>query len=145
MRGAAITFAYLATGPLACVPYDAELAQAQDSGDSNALVGTPCETPNTARIRVEEFAFIVECGCAEAAGDTSRQCTVPAGTLIDWVFAGSVAHNVTSDDSDFASSPDRRRGQYPVRFDQPGTYPYGCSLHAGPMSNYRIVVRPATQ
>jgi hypothetical protein len=123
-----------------CVAYDPVLAELQSQGDQSGLVATPCEVPALARIRVEEYAFIVECGCLEPPGDSSRQCTIGAGSQVDWVFAGSVTHNVTANDDDFVSSPDRRRGQYPVRFDRPGAFTYGCSLHAGTMSDYRIVV-----
>jgi plastocyanin len=65
---------------------------------------------------------------------------VPVGTQVNWIFEGSLPHNVSSDDHDFASSPDRQRGQYTVTFDEAGSYPYECSLHAGLMSDYRIVV-----
>ena len=63
---------------------------------------------------------------------------VPAGTRVRWQWTDSVVHNVVS--KDFASSRELDGGAHAVRFEQPGTFPYRCTLHAG--MNGTVVVTP---
>lgn len=128
-----------------CVAYDDRLAVPtlpNDGGDgAHATGGIACTDPNEAQLSVEEYAFIVRCGCAEAPGiytEDSKQCTVKAGTKVTWVFEGSLQHNVSS--TTFDESRPRTAGRHSVTFDSPGVYPYGCALHAGQMSGYTIIV-----
>ena len=135
---------WLATSAGKCVGYDERLATASPEGDSDGAVvtATPCPNPSEAILSVEEFAFIVRCGCLEAPGvytEDDKHCTVPAGTTVTWVFEGSQQHNVASEA--FADSRPRTAGRYSVAFDTPGVYEYACSLHIGQMSGYAIIVR----
>ena len=63
---------------------------------------------------------------------------VPAGTTVTWHFDdGRVPHDVTFDG--FASKQ-QTSGTFSHRFDQPGSYPYKCTLHVGMVG--RVVVVP---
>jgi plastocyanin len=55
---------------------------------------------------------------------------VPAGATVTWAFEdGFVPHDVTGDG--FTSGDPQRSGSFTHTFDQPGTYPYRCTLHDG--------------
>ena len=63
---------------------------------------------------------------------------VPAGTTVTWEFKdGFVPHDVTGDG--FASGDPQRKGSFAHTFDQPGTYPYRCTVHDG-MTGRVVVV-----
>lgn len=60
--------------------------------------------------------------------------TIRVGQTVTWKFDDrGIAHNVTS----AAGAPERfastimTGGSYSHTFDQPGTYPYTCTLHSG--------------
>ena len=53
---------------------------------------------------------------------------VPAGTEVTWTFASRAAHDVVFDD---IASPVLGSGSWSRTFDNPGSYPYVCSLHTG--------------
>lgn len=133
-----------------CVDYDSRLdasaTQADSTTSSSGVTSTPCTDPKEAVINVEEYAFIVRCGCVEAPGvydEADKRCTVPVGTKVTWVFEGSLQHNVAS--QAFDESRPRTAGRYSVTFDEPGVYPYECSLHVSQMSGYAIDVQAPAQ
>jgi len=73
-------------------------------------------------------------GVAEVAAKdnqfTPPAIEVPAGTTVTWAFEdGFVPHDVTADG--FSSGDPQRSGSFTHTFDQPGTYPYRCTLHDG--------------
>jgi plastocyanin len=73
-------------------------------------------------------------GVAEVAAKdnqfTPPAIEVPAGTTVTWAFEdGFVPHDVTADG--FSSGAPQRSGSFTHTFDQPGTYPYRCTLHDG--------------
>lgn len=53
---------------------------------------------------------------------------VPVGTEVTWTWEGDSDHNVVADDF---SSDVQSEGTYARTFDEPGTYAYNCTLHAG--------------
>ena len=57
---------------------------------------------------------------------------VPTGTTVTWTWAGSVAHQVVSDNGVFASSDLQGAGTHTATFSSPGTYNYHCAIHGGP-------------
>jgi plastocyanin len=62
---------------------------------------------------------------------------VPAGTTVTWRFEdGFVPHDVKADG--FSSGEPQRKGAFTHTFDQPGTYPYRCTVHDG--MDGRVVV-----
>jgi plastocyanin len=55
---------------------------------------------------------------------------VPAGTEVTWAFKdGLVPHNVVGEG--WGSEEAQRSGTFRHIFEQPGTYAYECTLHAG--------------
>ena len=55
---------------------------------------------------------------------------VPAGTEVTWAFKdGLVSHNVVGEG--WGSEEPQRSGTFRHIFEQPGTYAYECTLHAG--------------
>jgi len=111
------------------------------NGDSGVVVevdaGPPfvpavaCTAPGEARLRVENFAFNIECGCAEATG---LICTLPVGTRVTWTFVDSTEHTVMG--IAFGST-ELLLGTYDYTFDAAGDYVYECSLHPQ-MTGYEI-------
>lgn len=124
-----------------CVEYDPELANLAPGDSDNVGVSVPCDNASEATIRVEEYSFTNVCGCLEGAQSEAKRCTVPIGTQVVWEFQGSLEHNVHSE-GEFSSSTDRLRGRHQVTFSVAGEYPYECSIHAGVMSDYHVVVSP---
>jgi plastocyanin len=62
---------------------------------------------------------------------------VPAGGEVTWAFRdGLVPHNVVGDG--WGSGEPQRSGTFRHTFEQPGTYPYRCTLHDG--MDGRVVV-----
>jgi plastocyanin len=62
---------------------------------------------------------------------------VPAGTAVTWTFEdGLIPHDVRGDG--FTSGEPRRKGSFTHTFDQSGTFPYRCTVHAG--MDGRVVV-----
>ena len=61
---------------------------------------------------------------------SSAAIQVPAGTAVTWTFEdGLIPHDVKADS--FSSGEPRRDGSFTHTFDQPGAYPYRCTLHDG--------------
>jgi plastocyanin len=61
---------------------------------------------------------------------------VPPGTEVTWRFVdGSLPHNVKGDGFE---SKTEAEGSFSHRFEQPGTFRYRCTLHAG--MDGRVVV-----
>jgi plastocyanin len=68
---------------------------------------------------------------------TPRAIQVAAGTPVTWKFEDRfVPHDVTGEG--FSSGEPKRSGTFSHTFDQPGTYPYRCTLHSG--MDGRVVV-----
>jgi plastocyanin len=68
---------------------------------------------------------------------TPRAIQVAAGTPVTWKFEDRfVPHDVTGEG--FSSGDPKRSGTFSHTFDQPGTYPYRCTLHSG--MDGRVVV-----
>lgn len=114
---------------------------ASDARGLDATVVTPavpCERADEAQLRVENFQYIIQCGCAETEGSS---CTVAAGTTVVWLFADSQEHNVSSIANRFGMSADLLAGSFSYQFTASGDYVYGCSIHAEVMSGFKIAVR----
>jgi plastocyanin len=59
------------------------------------------------------------------------------GEEVTWVFSDRAPHTVTADNKSFDSG-ERQTGEFRLRFDQPGTYSYHCTLH--PDMKGRVIV-----
>ena len=80
-------------------------------------------------------------GVAEVAANDNKftppAIQVPAGTTVTWEFKDRfVPHDVTGEG--WTSGDPQRSGTFTHAFDQPGTYPYRCTLHGG--MDGRVVV-----
>jgi plastocyanin len=119
-----------------CIDYDPAPSGAKDGSvdAGGTAAGKACDSPGQARLKAENFAFKIQCGCIETSG---KRCTVPLGTTINWQFADSTNHNITST---FGMSADTLAGMFTYTFTSPGTYKYGCSIHSLDMSGYEVVV-----
>lgn len=69
--------------------------------------------------------------------DTIR---VNAGLSVRWINEGKVHHTVVSDSALWTSNELAPNWWFEVRLDNPGTYPYHCSLHSGMIGT--VVVSP---
>ena len=72
---------------------------------------------------------------------TPDMLTVPVGAEVVWMNQDNIQHTVTSDDkTTFASSLLGSGDTFSHRFDEPGIFPYHCSVH--PMMTAKVVVQP---
>jgi plastocyanin len=119
-----------------CIDYEPAPSSAKDgSADAGpAAAGKPCDQPGIARLKAQNFAFQIQCGCRETAG---KVCTVPLGTTVIWQFADSTNHNITST---FGMSADTLSGMFTYTFTTAGDFMYGCSIHSLDMSGYHLAV-----
>ncbi|GAA4477812.1 hypothetical protein GCM10023094_20670 [Rhodococcus olei] len=92
-----------------------------DGASSTTTASAEAEPPaDTAVVRVAGMAF------------TPASVTIRAGQSVTWRFDdNAIPHNVTGTAAGASGfkSPILATGTYTHRFDQPGTYPYKCSLH----------------
>jgi plastocyanin len=88
-------------------------------GQSGALpTTTPIINPGESTIMIQNFAF------------SPASITVAKGTTVTWVNEDSVNHQVVSDSGAvFTSTSLPKGGSYSFNFNNPGTYPYHCSIH----------------
>jgi 3',5'-cyclic-AMP phosphodiesterase len=93
----------------------------------DASVTAPAVVGDALAIRIENFSF------------TPPMLHVPRGGKIMWINTDDVPHLIVSSDGRFRSSSALdTNDRYTLTLDQPGSYPYFCSLH--PKMTGRIVV-----
>jgi len=91
-------------------------------------VGTPPSATVTAvAVSIKDFAF------------SPQTLTVPSGTTVTWTNLDDEPHSVRGADAQIRSDALDQHESYSVRFEKPGTYKYGCSLH--PKMSGTIVVQ----
>ena len=88
------------------------------------LAAAPSSSPT---ISIKDFAF------------SPQLVTVPAGTTVTWKNLDDEPHTVRGTDAQIRSDALDQDESYSVKFDKPGTYKYGCSIH--PKMSGTIVVR----
>jgi len=59
----------------------------------------------------------------------SRAVTIPRGSTVVWTNSDSVQHDVQASDGSFHSALLSTAATFSHRFDQPGVFPYMCSVH----------------
>jgi plastocyanin len=92
---------------------------------SVAPTTTPIDIPGTpTTVTIQNFAF------------SPAVITVPRGTTVTWVNQDSASHTVISDAQGsvaqgalFTSNSMANGASYSFKFDNPGSYPYHCSIH----------------
>lgn len=88
------------------------------------LAAAPSSPPT---ISIKDFAF------------TPQMVTVPAGTTVTWKNLDDEPHTVRGVDAQIRSDALDQDESYSVKFDKPGYYKYGCSIH--PKMSGTIVVQ----
>lgn len=60
-----------------------------------------------------------------------KSATLQVGQIVEWTNTGSVTHTVTFMTYPYLSDPTLAPGAtWEIKFTQPGTYPYQCTIHA---------------
>jgi plastocyanin len=65
--------------------------------------------------------------------------TIKAGESVTWTNQDSMSHTVVADNGEFESGELGQGATFTFAFDQPGTYPYHCSIH--PSMKATVVVK----
>lgn len=90
-----------------------------------ALIATACATQGSAgpppsvegpAVAVRDYEF------------EPASLTVEAGATVTWVWEGRASHDVVGQGFE---SNDQSSGTFRHTFDEPGTYPYECTIHPG--------------
>jgi len=134
----------LLLSPLAVLAVLAVVAVTGCGGDS-------ASTNPGAKVDVPDASFSVATGKADVdvkvidnAFD-AQYVTVTAGTKVTWTNDGRNTHNIVpSNEGGFTkvTTQDFTPGKsYQVTFDQPGDYPYYCSVHGTKKSGQNGVIR----
>ena len=101
----------------------APMSSAADAPASPA----PAVTVGAAAISIKSFMY------------SPDRLTVSVGTTVTWKNQDDEAHTVRGADALIRSNALDQDDTYSVKFDKPGTYSYGCSLH--PTMHGTIVVK----
>lgn len=57
------------------------------------------------------------------------EVSVPVGTTVIWINDDDEPHTVTAEQKQFRSKPLEKNETFSFAFEQPGEYPYFCSIH----------------
>jgi plastocyanin len=86
----------------------------------------PAAAANAVTVSIKDFKF------------SPQTLTVAAGTTVTWKNLDDEPHTVRGADELRSSALDQSES-YSVKFDKPGTYKYGCSIH--PKMSGTIIVK----
>ncbi|HLB61187.1 MAG TPA: plastocyanin/azurin family copper-binding protein [Actinomycetota bacterium] len=78
-----------------------------------------------------QIAIAASVSMVDSAFDPA-DVTVEAGETITWSNDGALPHTATADDGSFDTGTLDPGDSDSVRIDEPGTYPYYCTLHGAP-------------
>ena len=97
--------------------------------NGDAVVMTPfmITTETGSGSSMDEVVVMVKDSKYEA-----KELTVQAGTTVTWIMDASFPHTVTADDGSFDSGRMSNGQSFSFTFDQPGEFPFYCTLHGGP-------------
>ena len=70
-----------------------------------------------------------------------REVEIEPGQAVQWVFEGSMEHDVVAKDGSFVSEL-QQTGSYTHVFDEAGDYDYLCSIHAEMTGVVRVTGAP---
>jgi plastocyanin len=111
--------------PLAAAP--AGMSASPAPAQRQSAAAGPAVVAGALAIRIDNFSF------------TPAELRVPKGGKVTWINGDDVPHLIASADNRFKPSPVLDTGgHYTLTFDQPGSYPYYCSIH--PRMTGRLVV-----
>ncbi len=94
---------------------------------SSVLASSPLPAASSRVVLIKGFAF------------SPQTLTVPPGTTVTWKNLDDEPHTVRGADAQIRSDALDQGETYSVRFEKPGTYKYGCSIH--PQMSGTIVVQ----
>ena len=98
------------------------LAGCADDDDTTAFPGGT-DDPDPTLVEDADTVVIVEDNDFEL-----EEIEVSVGDTVGWAWQGDNDHNVVFDDG--PASPIQDDGTWIQTFDEPGTYPYVCTLHS---------------
>jgi len=78
-----------------------------------------------------QIAIAASVSMVDSAFDPA-DVTVEAGETLTWSNDGALPHTATADDGSFDTGTLDPGDSDSVRIDEPGTYPYYCTLHGAP-------------
>jgi plastocyanin len=83
------------------------------------IAGVPSEAhaEDGVTVKIDNFSFM------------NPTLTVPAGTKVTWVNHDDVPHTVVSTEQKFKSKALDTDESFSFTFNEPGSYPYFCSIH----------------
>jgi plastocyanin len=87
----------------------------------------PAPSPAAVVVSIKDFHF------------SPQNLTVPAGSTVIWKNLDDEPHTVRGADAQIRSDALDQDESYSVKFDKPGTYKYGCSIH--PRMSGTVVVQ----
>lgn len=87
----------------------------------------PADATSAATVLIKDFTF------------SPQTLTIAAGTTVTWKNLDDEPHTVRGPDEQVRSSALDQSESYSVKFDKPGTYKYGCSIH--PKMSGTIIVK----
>jgi plastocyanin len=91
------------------------------------LAVVPTGTTGPVTISIKDFAFL------------PQTITIAVGTTVIWKNLDGEPHTVRGADEQVRSNALDEDEAYSVKFDKPGTYKYGCSIH--PRMSGTVVVK----
>lgn len=77
----------------------------------------PATTARAVTVLIQDFKF------------SPQTLTIAAGTTVTWKNLDDEPHNLRGTDEQVRSGALDENETYSVKFDKPGTYKYGCSIH----------------
>jgi plastocyanin len=93
-------------------------------GPSTPPATTQTQVPGATTVTMQNFAF------------NPASITVPKGTTVTWANQDTADHTIVNDAQGsiaqgalFTSNSLPKGASYSFKFDNPGTYPYHCSIH----------------
>ncbi len=95
------------------------------SDDDRQRIAVPATGIAAATVAIDDMAY------------SPRTVEVAAGETVAWSWKDDSTHDVAFDDG--PASPKQKSGTWQRTFDQPGAYPYICTLH--PAMKGTVVVR----
>jgi plastocyanin len=98
---------------------------ASDAKMSSSGIGRA--QPAAVEVKIDNFSF------------GPATLTVAPGTTVTWINRDDIPHTVVSDDKVFKSKVLDTDEKFSYTFDQPGSYPYFCSVH--PKMTGKVVVQ----
>ena len=94
------------------------------SSPSTPPATTQAQVPGAMIVNIQNFAF------------NPASITVPKGTTVTWVNQDTTNHEIVNDAQGsiaqgalFTSNSLSKGASYSFKFENPGTYPYHCSIH----------------